>query len=421
LLVPSDRRPAQGNCLTGAIMVCYIVAGGSRLPLRRYLRAGRAGWIAGEHMAPPVRDMISGFRSMLGIISSRLVLAGPRSVALAIADVCNTKCIMCWCHSPLTAPARKQTGASPGAAYMDPALFETILREARQMGTYRVVLGGNGEPTLHPQFDRMLELMDRLEIVPYVLTNGIGIDEPRLRVWATKRAHFRFSMHAGDVETWLRVHTVGTEGQFQQLCRTIRALVAAGTPHISTMHVIHKQNYRHVRRMVEHARELGVKDVLFRPVRATGLLADVVLDPEQETRLRHELTQCLKLAERYHIRTNLREVLDHNLYIRSGVLDTRHLYRRIPCYIGWIYAEFDIEGAMTPCLDSRIVMGHAGRDRLRDMWTSPRYWTFRRHARRMPIRGQCVPGCVCHACCMTKFNVNIYNLLRLRSFRYGEA
>ena len=260
---------------------------------------------------------------------------------------------------------------------MDPALFETILREARQMGTYRVVLGGNGDPTLHPQFDRMLELMDRLEIVPYVLTNGIGIDEPRLRVWATKRAHFRFSMHAGDVETWLRVHTVGTEGQFQQLCRTIRALVAAGTPHISTMHVIHKQNYRHVRRMVEHARELGVKDVLFRPVRATGLLADVVLDPEQETWLRHELAQCLKLAERYHIRTNLREVLDHNLYIRSGVLDTRHLYRRIPCYIGWIYAEFDIEGAMTPCLDSRIVMGHAGRDRLRDMWTSPRYWTFR--------------------------------------------
>jgi MoaA/NifB/PqqE/SkfB family radical SAM enzyme len=304
---------------------------------------------------------------------------------------------------------------------MDSALFEQIIRESRELGAYRVVLGGFGDPALHPHFDRMLEVMMRLNMEPYVLTNGLALDEKRVETWATKRAHFRFSLHAGDVETWLRVHPGGTARQFERVSRAITALAASGVPRISAMHVIHKDNCNRVREMVEHARAHGVRHVLFRPVRAEGPLAAVVLSPEEQERLRRDLAACLQLAESYGIRTNLREYLENNLFIDEGALQTAELYHRIPCYIGWLYAEFDADGTLRPCLLSQIEMGRLGDKSLREIWHSPRYYNFRREARTMPTRGRLVKGCHCHACCMAKYNVNVYNLLHFKSLKYSDA
>lgn len=217
------------------------------------------------------------------------------------------------------------------------------------------------------------------------------------------------------------MHPGGTTEQFKRLSRVIKLLAQADTPHVSTMHVLHKANFRHIREMVEHARELGVREVLFRPVRAEGKLAQVVLDADEEVQLRRELQHCLRLAESYGIRTNLREYLQNNLHICSGVLETAEIYRKVPCYIGWIYAEFDLDGTMMPCLLSKITMGRAGEQRIRDMWHSPRYLAFRREAISMPRRNELLEGCQCRSCAMFKYNLNIYNLLRLKSLNYGDS
>jgi MoaA/NifB/PqqE/SkfB family radical SAM enzyme len=304
---------------------------------------------------------------------------------------------------------------------MNPDLFEAIIRETHELGGFRVVLCGEGEPVLHPHFDRMLDLITKLEMEPYVITNGLAIDESRARLWADKKAHFRFSLQAGDEETWLRVHPGGTTKQFERLSRVIKLLAQEETPFVSTMHVIHKANFRQVDKMITHAHELGVREVLFRPVRAEGKLSQVILNADEENQLRGKLKKCLQLADRYGIHTNLREYLQNNLYIHSGVLKTADIYRKIPCYIGWIYAEFGLDGTMMPCLLSKIVMGHVGKKRIRDMWNSPQYQSFRREAISMPKRGISVKGCQCQTCPMVKYNLNIHNLLKLKSLKYSEA
>jgi MoaA/NifB/PqqE/SkfB family radical SAM enzyme len=366
------------------------------------------------------RALNSGIHTLLGILSSRYALSGPRSVALSLANVCNTNCIMCDSHSPLL-PSHGGQEKAPDAPFMDSALFERIIRESRAMGAYRVVLCGYGDPSLHPEFDRMLEVMMQLDMEPYVLTNGLALDDKRVAIWAGKRAHFRFSLHAGDVDTWLRVHPGGTSRQFERLSRAIKTLVASGIPQISAMHVIHKHNFNRVREMVEHAREHGLRSILFRPVRAHGPLEQVVLSREEEEQLRRDLAACLPLAESYGISTNLSDYLENSLYIEEGVLQTTSLYRTIPCYIGWIYAEFDLDGTLRPCIFSQLEMGRMSETHLHEIWHSPRYQSFRREARTMPQRGRLVDGCRCHACCMTKYNVNLYNLLHFKSLKYAEA
>ncbi len=378
-------------------------------------------------MTPRLRDLTSGARALLGILSSRRMFSGPRSVALAISDVCNTHCLMCWTHSPLVRSSREprnteKSGNGPGPpVYMDLAVFETIIRESREMGTFRIVLCGHGDPALHPHFDRILQLLENLDMEPYVLTNGLSVDESRARVWAATRAHFRFSLHAGDPDTWLRVHPTSTAGQYDRLMGAIRTLCAAGRPGVSTMHVLHRANFRNLQAMVEQARSLGVKQVLFRPVRAEGELAQLVLNAEEEVQLRLEMQRGLKLSARYGIRTNLEEYLANNLHIRAGILQTWSLYRKMPCYLGWLYAEFDRDGTMRPCINSEIAMGKAGETRLLDMWHSPRYWSFRRESRSLPARDEPVTGCQCRACLMSKYNANVYNLLHLKSLRFREG
>jgi len=135
-------------------------------------------------VAPRIRDLVSGARALLGIATSRWVFSGPRSVALAISYPCNTSCSMCWYHSPLLHGARPEDAdesslRSRGPLHMDPAVAETIVRESHAMGTFRVVLCGEGEPTLHPHFDHILELVTQLNMEPYVITNGLAVDEAR--------------------------------------------------------------------------------------------------------------------------------------------------------------------------------------------------------------------------------------------------
>jgi organic radical activating enzyme len=103
-------------------------------------------------------------------------------VTLAISGVCNSNCLMCSCHSPLLEP--KGVAAEP---YMEPRIFESIVRECRAMGTFRIALCGDGEPTLHPQFDDVLKLMARLGVEPYVIANGLALDDTRLELWASLR------------------------------------------------------------------------------------------------------------------------------------------------------------------------------------------------------------------------------------------
>lgn len=368
-------------------------------------------------------DVESGVRTLLGIFSGRWVFGGPRAIALILSRACNSSCVMCWYHSPKLIGGARNVESTDGEhpEFMDLALCETIIRECHDLRTYRVILGGHGEPTLNPDFDRILGCVTDRGMAPYVITNGLAVDETRAREWAGCRAHFRFSVHAGSEESWLRIHPQCSSAQFARLERVIRRLAESDRARVSTMHVLQKANYRDVQNMVLHAHNLGVRQVEFLPVRTDDGSNEVLLDREEERELRDELRLGMRLAEDCGIRTNIGDYLQTNRFIRAGSPVTADFYRTVPCYVGWLYAEFDIDGTMRPCENSDIVLGRAGEVTVREMWHSRPYHEYRRQGRAMARRGMPVRGCPCHACCMSKFNANVHNLLRLRSLRYDEA
>lgn len=377
----------------------------------------------GSSISSRLRDVKSGIKPMIGILSRRFVFGGPRSIALLISEKCNSQCLMCWYHSPLL---NENSGLEKDkdrerSSFMDFGLCENIIRETHQMGTYRYILGGHGEPLLHPQFDNILDLLVHLKKAPYIITNGFVIDDRYAKYLSTKRAHYRISVHAGDVETWLRIHPTLAASQFEKLSRAIEQLAASKIANISLMNIIQKENFRRIVDMVDYAHQLGVKNVLFLPVRANGDLIQVVPDSNEESALNASLQKSLILAKSYGIATNIQDYLSTHRFIKHGTLHTAGLYRKIPCYIGWIYSEFDIDGTMRPCENSDLTIGNADSQPVKGMWQSRRYRDFRYESLRLPLNNTFVEGCKCHECSMAKFNINVDSLLNFKSLRYGEA
>lgn len=105
----------------------------------------------------PLSDVVAG--TMVARVLPERAL--PAQLSLELTNICNIKCRYC--------PNR--LGLRPGG-YMDRATFQNILREVRQTRIPRIHICGNGEATLHPDFDSFLpQLADVAKSVSLV-TNG---------------------------------------------------------------------------------------------------------------------------------------------------------------------------------------------------------------------------------------------------------
>jgi pyruvate-formate lyase-activating enzyme len=90
----------------------------------------------------------------------------PLQIDLFAVDVCNLKCPMCPRQSYI-----------PGKGYMDFNLVKKILDQAADYGLYAFNFGGLGEPTLHPDFFKIIRYAKEKGVIDVnVHTNGTRLD-----------------------------------------------------------------------------------------------------------------------------------------------------------------------------------------------------------------------------------------------------
>ncbi|MEI8011203.1 MAG: radical SAM protein [Candidatus Omnitrophota bacterium] len=94
------------------------------------------------------------------------VYIGPETVHVHVTNRCNLRCSYCWYHSP----------GNP--VHMDPIKdislkkFEEIVSDCIAMKVDTLYFSAAGEPTLHPDFQKMMALLDRSPLATNLLTNG---------------------------------------------------------------------------------------------------------------------------------------------------------------------------------------------------------------------------------------------------------
>ncbi len=173
---------------------------------------------------------------------------------------CNLACRHCW-----LAPKLDQQGMH--TAMLPPALFETAITEALPLGLQSVKLTG-GEPTLHPQFTDLLEIVRHYGLGLIIETNGL-LMTPDLaaEIARCKQPFVSTSLDGADAATheWVR----GVAGSFAATTRAVRILAEAGLrPQV--IFSLMRHNADQVEAIIRLAEELGAASVKFNLVQPTA-------------------------------------------------------------------------------------------------------------------------------------------------------
>ena len=193
---------------------------------------------------------------------------------------CNLACRHCWL-APRFDP---DGGRCPVLPVKD---FETAIREARPLGLTRVKLTG-GEPLLHPEFTRLLEIVRREGLALCIETNGVlCTPEVAAEIAKSDKRRVSVSIDGADADTheWVR----GVPGCFEQAVEAVRNLAAADTPPQIIMSIM-RRNAHQVDAVVRMAERLGASSVKFNIVQpiargATFHDSHEVLDVRELTQL----------------------------------------------------------------------------------------------------------------------------------------
>lgn len=192
-----------------------------------------------------------------------------------LTEGCNLACRHCWLSPRFDAQGDRYV-------MLAAEVFEKAIREAKPLGLTSVKLTG-GEPLLHPQFVRLLEIARREELGVTIETNGLLCTPAIASEIAKCKPFVSVSLDGVDAATheWVR----GVPGSFEQSKQAVRNLALAGVgPQI--IFSIMRHNADQVDAVVRLAEELGAQSCKFN-----------IVQPTARGEKLHEAAETLGIAE----------------------------------------------------------------------------------------------------------------------------
>ena len=218
-----------------------------------------------QYIAP--RSKLFGHLPVLDAIK-RGERPAPVNVELFLSNRCGHGCS--WCHyahthtkGPLAGKVAKPAGAMASGDQMSFALAYSILGQLKDAGVKSVTFSGGGEPTIHPEFERVVLAAVAKKLDLGIYTHGGNIGPERAAIMKEAFQWVYVSLDECTPETFRESKGVN---RFDAVLSGIRLLVEAqGDATIGVGFLLHRHNFNQVPQMVKLARSLGVDYVQFRP------------------------------------------------------------------------------------------------------------------------------------------------------------
>lgn len=186
---------------------------------------------------------------------------------LYLSAGCNLNCRHCWITPTFV------NGRPVPAEYLDIERLKDAVAEAKPLGLTAAKLTG-GEPTLHPDFVKIVDLLTEQELTLTMETNGTLIDRDLARHLhdRNKLSHVAVSLDSPDPDWHDRFR--GKHGAFDDAVRGITHLVEAGFRPQIIMSVC-RDNVDRIEDLIALAVRLGAGSVKFNPVTPSGRGAEM--------------------------------------------------------------------------------------------------------------------------------------------------
>ena len=265
-----------------------------------------------------------------------------------LTPACNNRCLGCG----------NVFGNDRTSPPLSSAEWQAVLAKLHPH-IYRLKLTG-GEPTLHPEFEAIIGIIQKLDIPFALFTNARWNSPERLAVLLRDTSQCKgllISLHGATATS----HDDFTSfpGSFHETHSNIRQAIAAGLS-VTTSTVITKYNWQEINAIVALSQELGAHHAVFNRYLGPPLPE---IEPSEE-QLGHAI-QAIEYISQWP--TN-----GHQSTVKFGNCIPQCFYpsSSIGCLAGIAYCTIDPWGNVRPCNHAPLVCGNLLTQSLEDIWHS---------------------------------------------------
>ena len=155
----------------------------------------------------------------------------PLYLLIEPTSVCNIRCVMCFQVDESFSKKKEYLG------FMDIELFKKIINDAKENNCQAITLASRGEPTLHKQFNEMMKILKKSNILDLKInTNATVLTEEKSRqILDANFSEVVFSVDAGTKETYESIRVLGKFERVVQNIKMFKKIRETEFPNSSTI------------------------------------------------------------------------------------------------------------------------------------------------------------------------------------------
>lgn len=283
----------------------------------------------------------------------------PRRLVFELTNACNLNCVMC---------GRNAAEFKPTVFDMDVfRSFEPLMDTIEE-----VTLMGWGEPTIHPNFIEMLEIINKHSARKYFCSNGMNLKKIKEAIFDYKVDVFAISLDGATDETNSRIRRGSKINQItEDLKDIVRIKKERGLayPWINFVFCAMKSNLHELPDLVRLAADIGIEEVkvVYLTVFGEDLLNESLWGEEDTVRSVFE--EAIKISEEVGI------VLKLPHYVGEDVAGDK-LHK--DCFVSWRDFFLGSDGYVRPCMSTPVQFFKYDMSKdFKDMWNSEEYQRYR--------------------------------------------
>lgn len=322
--------------------------------------------------------------------------AAPFSVNIQITSRCNLRCEFCPYHSSRSKKVRF-SGHVPAGRII------ALIEELAQLGTQKITLCAQGEPSCHPAFAEIVKTAKQCGMTLLIVTN-LSMKSSRILAACAQADRLLVNLSAVDEDSYNMIHVPRSPRTFKQVLSNIVAIqrhsARKGHPQLEICFVITRNNYRDINRAIDMASSLGVHAIFFNNVHT---IKESFLNKSE----RREFVQKIALlaSRTKGVRTNLEDIVKELSYPRRIAAHFDH------CFVGWFNLAIALDGSISLCSQNKCLnIGKLGEAPLGELWAGKKTQRCRilarDHLNRRDLFGE-----RCHYCPFAADNSRIDCLL----------
>ncbi len=257
----------------------------------------------------------------------------PRRLVLELTNMCNLNCIMCGRNA---ADFKPTVFKMEWFRYLE-QLFDTV---------EEVTLMGWGEPTVHPNFEEMLSIINKHSAKKYFCTNGMRLDKLKNPIFDNHVDLIGVSVDGAKSQTNDKIRK-GSDlnhiiSNLQQIQNKKHALGVA-YPYINFVFCAMKSNINELPDLVKLAASIGLQEVKVVYLTAFDCkLADETLWDSMDM-VREVFNKALELGDKLGVSIKLPHLV--------GEDPAGNNYHK-DCFVGWRDFFLGSDGFVRPCMST---------------------------------------------------------------------